>query len=328
MYRKGMDSRTPTRSGATALELLAAPLNLQILRGLEGGARSMGDLRSEIGSPPQSTMRIYLQTLRERKAIDVSRNEGLQGAVKYSLTDSGRALLDVGAALQTWLSASPRGPVEVGTPAARNAIRALVDGWSSNIVRAVSARALTLTEISRMIPKISYPALERRLSAMRSVGLIEGFKEDGRGTPYRPTDWLRRAVAVLISASEWEREHIPDLTPPIGRLDVEAAFLLAVPLIELPEDLSGTVRLAVEIQRGVSPVFAGVLVSVEEGEVTSCTPGSDGEAKAWVSGAPRSWLRRMNLGEEDHLELGGDSHAARAVLEGLERTGARPAGSS
>lgn len=323
-----METKTPTRSGAKALELLATPLNIQILRGLEAGPRTVGELRGEIGSPPQSTMRIYLRTLQEMKAVDLSRKEGFQASVEYSLTEAGRGLLDVAEALQTWLSASPRGPIELGTPAARNAIRALVDGWSSNIVRALAARALPLTEISRMIPKISYPALERRLTAMRSVGLVEPFKEDGRTTPYRPTDWLRRAVAVLTTASEWEREHIPDTTPPIGRLDVEAAFLLAVPLMELPSDLSGKVRLAVEIQRGVSPVFAGVLVCIEDGKVTSCTPGPDGEAEAWVTGAPRSWLRRMNLGEEDHLELGGESRTARAVLEGLERTAAGPVGSS
>ncbi|HEX6455730.1 MAG TPA: hypothetical protein VF009_04335 [Solirubrobacterales bacterium] len=288
----------------------------------------MGDLRGAIGSPPPSTARIYLQTLRKVKAVDVGRKEGFQGSAEYSLTDGGRGLLEVADVLQTWLSASPRGPIELGTPAARNAIKALIDGWSSNITRALSARALALTEMSRLIPKISYPALERRLTAMRSVGLIEAHKEDGRATPYRPTDWLRRSVAVFSSASEWERECIPELTSPIGRLDVEAAFLLAVPLMELPPDLSGKVRLAVEIQRGVSPIFAGVLVCIEDGEVTSCVPGPDGEAEAWISGAPRSWLRRLNRGEEDHLEVGGDSHAARAVLEGLERTAAKPFPSS
>jgi DNA-binding HxlR family transcriptional regulator len=323
-----MGTKAPIRSGATALELLAAPLNFQILRGLRDGARPMPDLRGEIGSPPQSTFRIHLQALREVGVIDRSRQAQFQGTVEYSLTDAGHALLNVAETLRAWLSTSPRGQIELGTPEARNAIRALVDGWSSNMIRALAAQSLPLTELSRLIPKISYPALERRLGALRSVGLVEVHKEDGRSTPYRPTDWLRRAVAVLTSASEWERECIPETTPPIGRLDVEAAFLLAVPLMALSPELSGKVRLAVEIQRGVSPVFAGVLVCIEEGEVTSCTPGPDGEAEAWVSGAPRSWLRRMNLGEEDHIEIGGDSRAAREVLGALERTATRPTGSS
>jgi DNA-binding HxlR family transcriptional regulator len=321
-----METKNPARSGAKALELLAAPLNLLILRGLESGSRSAGDLRGEIGSPPQSTMRIYLRSLREVGAIGAGRKEGFQGTVEYSLTQEGRDLLDVAGTLGTWLSSSPRGPIELGTPTAKNAIRALVDGWSSNIVRAVSAQSIPLTELSRLIPKVSYPTLERRLTALRLVGLVEAHKEDGRSTPYQSTDWLRRAVAVLTSASEWERDHMADTTPPIGRLDVEAAFLLAVPLMELPADLSGKVRLAVEIQRGASPVFAGVLVCVEDGRVTSCTPGPDGEAEAWVSGAPRSWLRRINRGEADHIEIGGDTQAAQAILRALERTAARPGG--
>jgi hypothetical protein len=95
----------------------------------------------------------------------------------------------------------------------------------------------------------------------------------------------------------------------------------------LSADVNGKVRLAVEVRRGASPVFAGVLVGVEEGEVTSCVPGLDGEAQSWISGAPRSWLRRITKGEKDHLEVGGDSPAARAVLEGLHRTVAGIAGS-
>jgi hypothetical protein len=96
----------------------------------------------------------------------------------------------------------------------------------------------------------------------------------------------------------------------------------------LSSDVSGKVRLAVEVRRGASPVFAGVLVRVEDGQVTSCVPGLDGDAEAWVSGAPRSWLRRISKGEKDHLEVGGDSPAARAILEGLQRTVADIAQSS
>lgn len=315
--------RGSTRSGATTLELLSAPLNVQLLQGLQEGPTSLIELRKKLGSPPQSTLRIYLRTLEELQVVERVHRAELQGSTGYVLTQAGRALMPVLISLQTWLSAAPQGEIELGSAAAKSAIRALVDGWSANIVRALAAQTLSLTELARLIPKISYPALDRRLTAMRLVGLIEPFKEDGRTTPYRPTEWLRRAVGPLTTASEWEREYVPELTPPIGRLDIEAIFLLAIPLVELPPEISGKVRLAVEVQRGASPVFAGVLVRLENGEVASCTPGLEGDAEAWVSGAPRSWLRRMNLGEEDHIELGGDSQVARAVLDGLERTAAR-----
>jgi DNA-binding HxlR family transcriptional regulator len=309
-----------TRSGATALDLLAAPLKLQILRGLEQGPESLVDLRKGIGSPPQSTMRNYVATLVDAKALERTPQPRVQGSVEFALTRPGSDLLAVAVGLQRWLDGSPGGRIELGTPPARGAVKVLGDAWSSNIVRALAAQPLSLTELARLIPRISYPALERRLTSMRLLGLVEPRKEEGRATPYHLTGWLRRAVVVLTSASEWEREYIPDTTPPIGRLDVEAAFLLAVSLMRLPPDLSGRVRLAVEIQRGASPVFAGVLVCVEDGEVTACTPGVDGEAEGWVSGAPRSWLRRMNRREDgDHLEMGGTSEVARAVLDALSR---------
>jgi DNA-binding HxlR family transcriptional regulator len=306
------------RSGAIALEILAAPLNLQILKGLENASLSVVELSQAIGSPPKSTMRIYLRTLGGVDTVSRARRSEFQGSAEYSITPAGRALLTVTEQLQAWLNSAPRGPIELGTLAARNAIRALADGWSAALVRALAGKTLSLTELDRLIPKLSYPALERRLTAMRMVGLIEANKQNGRSTPYRVTPWLQRAVLAITAASEWEREWIPDLAPPIGRLDIEAAFLLAIPMLELPTDLTGKVRLAVEVQRGASPVFAGVLLAVEGGEVISCTPGVGGDAEGWISGAPRSWLRRINLGEEDHLEVGGDGGAARAVLGALE----------
>lgn len=321
------EQKPSPRAGATALTLLSAPLNISILRTLEEGPESVIDLRKKVSSPPQSTMRIYLRTLNGIGAVERSQEARFQGSVRYAITPAGRALLGVAETVQAWLQASPNDPIELGSPAAKSAIKALVEGWSSNIIRVLAAHPVSLTELNRLIPKLSYPSLERRLTAMRLVGLVEG-RRGARGTPYAATEWLRRAVAPLISAGEWEREHVPELTPPLGRLDIEATFLLAIPLMALSADVNGKVRLAVEVQRGASPVFAGVLVGVEEGEVTSCVPGLDGEAQSWVSGAPRSWLRRISKGEKDHLEVGGDSLAARAVLEGLHRTVADIAESS
>lgn len=313
------EQKFPPRAGATALTLLSAPLNIAILRTLEEGPESVIDLRRKVSSPPQSTMRIYLRTLNGIGAVERSQEARFQGSVRYAITPAGRALLGVAETVQAWLQASPNEPIELGSPAAKSAIKALVEGWSSNIIRVLAAHPVSLTELNRLIPKLSYPALERRLTALRLVGLVEG-RRGARVTPYAATEWLRRAVAPLISAGEWEREYVPELTPPLGRLDIEATFLLAIPLIALSSDVNGKVRLAVEVRRGASPVFAGVLVGVEGGEVTSCVPGLDGEAQSWISGAPRSWLRRIAKGEKDHLEVGGDSPAARAVLEGLHRT--------
>lgn len=313
------------RAGSVALTLLAAPLNVHILQTLEDGPKALLDLRRAVGSPPQSTMRLYSRTLTERGVIDRRRRSEFPGSAEYEITAAGRDLLAVAKVLQEWLQAAPEGTVLLGSPAAKSATKALVEGWSTNIVRALAARPLSLTELNRLIPKVSYPSLERRLGSMRLAGLVEPHPGDGRGTPYTATVWLRRAIVPLAAAANWERRYRPDSAQPIGRLDVEAAFLLAIPLISLSDDFSGKCRLAVEVQGGSSPVFAGVLVSFEEGKVISCSSRLEGEVEAWVAGSPVSWLNRLSETDGRSLEFGGDIPMAETILNGLGAVATVPA---
>ncbi|HWO82817.1 MAG TPA: winged helix-turn-helix transcriptional regulator [Solirubrobacterales bacterium] len=306
------------RAGATALSLLAAPLNVHLLQALEDGPLPLIDLRRAVGSPPQSTMRVYSRTLVEIGTLERQRQAAFPGTVEYASTESGRALLGIGQILERWLQEAPVGPITLGTTASKSATKALVEGWSTNIIRALAAKPLSLTDLNRLIPRISYPSLERRLGALRLADLVEPYPGEGRGTPYRATPWLRRAIVPLTAGAWWERRYLAD-PPQVGRLDVEAAFLLAIPLIELPPEVSGKCRLAVEIQGGPSPVFAGVLICVEEGKVISCSSRLEGEAEGWASGSASSWMRRMN-GQEGDLEIGGDADLVREIVEAIRKS--------
>jgi DNA-binding HxlR family transcriptional regulator len=306
------------RAGAVALSLLSAPLNVHLLQALEDGPMALIDLRRAVGSPPQSTMRVYSRTLVELGMLERQRQAAFPGTVEYGSTDSGKALLEIGAIHENWLHEAPTGPVSLGSTASKSATKALVEGWSTNIIRALAAKPLSLTDLNRLIPRISYPSLERRLGALRLADLVEPYAGDGRGTPYRATPWLRRAIVPLAAAAWWERRYLAD-PPLIGRLDVEAAFLLAIPLIELPAGLSGKCRLAVEIQGGSSPVFAGVLICIEEGKVISCSSRLEGEAEAWASGSAGSWMRRMR-GQDGDLEIGGDSELVREIVDAIRKS--------
>jgi DNA-binding HxlR family transcriptional regulator len=306
------------RSGATALSLLAAPLNVHLLQALEDGSLPLIDLRRAVGSPPQSTMRVYSRTLVELGTLERQRQAAFPGTVEYASTESGRALLAIGQILERWLQEAPVGPISLGTTASKSATKALVEGWSTNIIRALAAKPLSLTDLNRLIPRISYPSLERRLGALRLADLVEPYPGEGRGTPYRATPWLRRAIVPLAAGAWWERRYLAE-PPQIGRLDVEAAFLLAIPLIELPPEVSGKCRLAVEIQGGSSPVFAGVLICVEDGKVVSCSSRLEGEAEGWASGSASSWMRRMN-GQEADLEIGGDADLVREIVEAIRKS--------
>lgn len=307
-----------TRAGAQALSLLAAPLHVHLLRALEDEPKGLLDLHRAVGSPPQSTMRVYTRTLERLDILERRRQNEFPATAEYSLTPAGEALLKVGALLQDWLMAAPDGPILLGSAAARSATKALIGGWSSNIARAVAARPLSLTELNVLIPKIAYPTLERKLSAMRIAKLVEPQPGEGRGTPYGATEWLRRAVIPLAAAAGWERKFVPESTPGLGRLDVEAAFLLLTPLIELSPDVSGKCRLIMEFRGTDSPVFAGGVVGIEEGRVVSCTSRLDGDVQATASGTSLAWMRQMNGGPPNQLDITGDSTLASEVTSSLK----------
>lgn len=306
------------RTGARALSLLAAPLNIHTLKALQEGPKGLLDLHRAVGSPPQSTMRVYTRTLEELGALERRRQNEFPATAEYSITAAGDRLMKVAGLLQEWLMAAPDGPILLGSMAAKSATKALVGGWSSNIVRAVAARALSLTDLNVLIPKISYPTLERKLSAMRIAKLVEPQPGEGRGTPYGATEWLRKSAIPLAAAAAWERKFLPESTAQIGRLDVESAFLLATPLIELDSEVSGKCRLAVEFRGESSPVFAGVVLGIEDGKVVSCTSRLEGDVEASASGPPMAWMRQMNGGPPGQLEMNGDLSIALAVTSALK----------
>jgi DNA-binding HxlR family transcriptional regulator len=307
---------TGVRAGTQALRLLSLPITVHVLQALAEGSQSLIDLHRKAGSPPQTTMRGQLRTLAETGVVIRRRQNDFPGALDFELGPAGQDLTAVAVVLGRWLEGGPDESLQLGSSAAKSAIKALVEGWATNIVRALAATPLSLTELSGLINAVSYPSLERRLGAMRLAGQIERSSRHGRGTPYTVTNWLRRAIGPLGAAAHWERTYVPAETAMVKRLDAEAAFLLAIPLVRLPEGISGVCRLAVEVS---DRQLAGVLVEVREGRVTSCVASVQGHSHAWVSGSAPAWLRAVIEQDSTGLETGGDGQLARSLLASLHR---------
>jgi DNA-binding HxlR family transcriptional regulator len=306
-------------AGCVALSILATPMNVDILQALEQGPKRPLALLKAIGSPPQSTMRHYSRMLSEQGIIERRRKKEFPGSTEYKLTPSGQGLLRVTGILERWLEMAPSGPIRLGTTASKSSTKALVEGWSTNIVRAIAARPLSLTQLSQLISKINYPALERRLAAMRSVELVAPLRGGHPSVPHVPTDWLRRSIVPMTAAAAWERQHQAAGAKPIGRLGVEAAFLLAIPLLRMPPTFSGNCRLAVELRGRDSSIAAGVLVRIEDGEVVFRSARLEGQqVEAWASGSIDLWIGSMSGREGYRLNLGGDPAMAEAVVDGLK----------
>lgn len=270
-------------------------------------------------------MRGHLRSLCEVGVIERRRRPDFPGAVDYELGLPGRELLDVADVLAAWLAEAPDEPLALGSPTAKNQLKALVEGWNTTIVRALAARPLSLTELDRLIPSVNYPSLERRLAAMRLGGQVSAEPGNGRRRPHAVSDWLRRAVAPFTVAARWERDHAPEHAAALSRIDVQAAFLLAVPALRLDEGLSGSCRLVVSLSGRDADSVAGVRVRVERGVVAECSSKLAGEAVAWASGSRSAWFRAVIDGVPDQVEVGGDSALATAILDALHSSLFAPA---
>jgi DNA-binding HxlR family transcriptional regulator len=324
MHAEGIPNSTQVRAGGTVLSLLAGPLCAPILRAHLDGPLRLPDLRERIGGAAQTTLRGQVGNLRSIGALGRQVRSGMPYTVENELTDAGRDILGVAEAVEAWLSRAPQGPIVLGSEASKGAIRALVGGWGSTVLRALSARPLSLTELDGVIPNLSYPSLERRLSAMRAARQIETqVGTTGKAKPYAVTEWTRRAVGPLVAAGRCECRHLPDLADPISRIDVEAAFLLAVPLVAL-RDRAGSCLLAVNTAAGVGgkPVrqVTGVHVELERGKVVSCDSRLETEPSTWVLGSVDAWVEAILDGNLDSVRIGGKEHdLARGLIEGLHR---------
>jgi DNA-binding HxlR family transcriptional regulator len=305
------------RAGIQALTLLAVPLNVAVLKALGEKPLSLMELRRAAGSPPATTMRGHLRTLVRTGVVVKTRRNGFPGTLDFELGPPGAELLAVADVLDRWLGLSPNDPLPLGSPPARNAIKALAEGWNTSMVRALCAKRLSLTELSGLITSVSYPSLERRVTAMRLADLIEPCPGGGRSTPYAVTEWLRRSVAPLAAAVRWERRHADEAAPPLRRRDAEAVFLLALPLVRLDPDSEGSCRLVVEHGRGEGQTLSGVTLSIREGQLSSCTSRLEGQAETWAVGPVSAWLDAIVDAEWSQLELGGDVSFARDLVEAM-----------
>ena len=307
------------RSGERTLGLLSTPLNLNVLNALSERPMRLAELRQATGLPAQTTLRGHLGGLEEIGAVAKRPTQRMPYAVENELTSMGEQLLDVATALQGWLQRAPKGPVSLDSGAAKGIVKAFVDGWGSTIVRSLAAHPMSLTELDREIIEFSYPALERRLSSMRMAGLVEAQRSDGNGTPYALTEWARRGVRPLATAVRCERVHMGRRAAPVTEADIEGAFLLATPLVGLPDKSSGSCKLEVEAASGLREQ-SGVTVEVEQGKVVACECGLAEGSTSYAVGTTAKWFTAITEGTLDGLRFGGGRQFAEGFVSAMHRT--------
>lgn len=306
-------------SVCSPLLLLSAPSTIPLLSDLADRPRPLADLRGKLGSPPETTIRGHLRPLTAAGLVEKRRHGGFPGSVDYRLTAAGQDLIAVWETLAAWLAAAPGGGAPPGSRAAKGAIKILIESWRTGIVRALAAGPRSLTELAGAAPSLSYPALERRVSAMRRLGFVRALPGSRGKIPLEVGDWLRLAVAPLAAAARWERRWLPDPTPIVAR-DIETGFLLVLAPLRLPQAGSGACRLAVRIAEGqAGEGEAGVTAEMREGIVASCLPEPGGIPSARVDGSLDAWIATILDRDPRGLELGGETRLAKGLVEEMQQ---------
>jgi len=299
------------RAGSRALSVFGHALTGKVLRAHAGGPLRFGGLEETFPGTPQTSLRFALKEMREVGALVQPPPADGERAAPNQLTAPGEELLEVGEVLERWLQRSPIGPISLTATNGLNAIRALVDGWNTTLVRELAEQPLTHTELSARISDQSHYALGRRLAKLRSTRLVTQPRTRGRGKPFEVSDWLRHAIAPLCIAARWERTHLGAAASPIDRMEVEAAFLLTLPLIALGRRMSGSCVLAVMTSPGDGDErkseVAGVNVFVDAGEVVSCTSADSFSPTTWALGSPDAWLAAVVEGRLYRLRTRGEN---------------------
>jgi DNA-binding HxlR family transcriptional regulator len=312
----------PVRAGGTVLSLIASPLSIPILRAHLDGPLRLPDLRERIGGGAQTTLRGQVGNLRGVGALERHVRSGMPYTVENELTPAGLGVLSVAEVVEAWLARAPQGTIPLGSESAKGAIRALIGGWGSTMLRALAARPLSLTELSSVINDHSYPALERRLSAMRAARQLEPRPDGDRGAkPYGVTEWTRQAVAPLAAAGHCECKYLAQTTDPLTRIDIEAIFLLSLPLVDLDVSRAGSSLLAVDTGSAgpgkLTDRLAGVRVEVEGGVIASCSSCLGSDPQTWALGSTSAWVDAILEGKTERLRIGGDR--AKLAEELVER---------
>jgi DNA-binding HxlR family transcriptional regulator len=307
------------RAGSRVLSLLANPLHAQILRIHVDGPQRLTDLQEQIHWAARTTLRVAVADLRDLGALDKYQADGPPFRHANQLTPAGEEMLFVADTLERWLARAPGGPISPGSEAARSTVQALTEGWSSTLTHSLASQPSSLTELDKLIPDFSYHSIERRLTWMRVNGQIEPLPSGGRGTHYGVTDWLRHSIAPLSAAGRCEQRHMKTEAAPVTAVEVEAAFMLTIPLVPLPESATGTCELAVRTAAtgsgdGGEPEAVGVTVEVDRGKVVSCVARLGKGLSTWALETPRAWFDGVIDGHVEGLRFGGASPQLAADL--------------
>jgi hypothetical protein len=311
------------RAGALTLFYLASPMDRGTLLTLLAEATTGAEVLDELEAPDVNDLDTIVALFNDPYMLEPADPDHPPGApigpdTMMQPTPAGREMHFVGIVLERWLASCPEGPVELG-PDSGPVLAPLLTGWCSMVTHALAAGPLTAAETQEAIQVLDLDTVEARIEAMEEAGQLTALPGPDGEPRYAVTGWLRAGIAPLAAAARVELRHPPGDTAAIAALDVEAAFLLTLPLLRLPVELSGSCSMAVELDEGVAGSPAGVTARVENGLVVSCERRLDEDADAWATGSAGDWLDTLIEAGAKRVRSGGERALARRLLYELHK---------
>jgi hypothetical protein len=310
------------RAGALTLLYLAIPMERRTLLAMLAEAATGANVIDETDVPDPDDP-LPLEIIADPYLVEPADPDVDPDAIDENTmlrpSQAGRELLFVSSILERWLRSCPDGPLELG-PDAAPALSALLNSWSSTVIHTLAASPLTAEETTETIAILDQDTIEERIQELLDAGLIDALEteeEDDDDERFGVTEWLRTAIAPLAAAARQELRHPLEDTAPISALDVQAAFLLTLPLIDLPPQLSGTCSLAVDLEDGVAESPTGVTVQIDNGRLVACDVGLEESVDGWASAPASAWLDTVIDKDTSQVRSGGNQMLAGALLHGL-----------
>ncbi|MBS1678565.1 MAG: hypothetical protein JST08_14410 [Actinobacteria bacterium] len=279
---------------------------------------SSGDLCARLMLESDTTLREHLGELERYQAVERRDPVRAHGG-EYRLTRGGERLLAIVGLAGAWLSCRPGDALSPESDVAWRAFTALADGWERSLIQHLLLQPSTGADLQTTVPELRKDKIKRMLRRLHGAGLVKPLGRNERMPRWGPTEWTRRAIAVLAAIARWERIHLRGEAEPVAPSDGAIALLAALPLVRPEgEGPSGICAFTVEADAVESAARAmAVWVKAAEGRVTVCSGGPSPPPDAWVRGGVDAWLEAVIGCRLGSLHLGGDLVLAEHLVRGL-----------
>jgi len=286
--------------GHATLELLVEPYSVPILRALMDGPRSPSDLERRLPDVPHSAIMRRLAALRTHGLASHQRHNGLPPTAEYSLTATGRMILDVTRAAEQcerrWSGGSSGG---------LKALRLIRDERTREILLALAEGPSSASDLLREVQLTRSP-LRRRLADLAGAGVLA---HDTAGATYDLTDSARDVMLVAVAAARWEWESATPQRPPAAR-NVARIVRMYGPTAQLAADLRGVCRLHVDDEHS-GPV---VHLAAEGRRVALADGAAHIEPAATCRASATAWCHGLLLHDWSGVRSTGDRALMAALL--------------